>query len=77
MGSARALPPQRKDVVPAGAQAPCTEQALGPEGVVSRPGASVASRFTRSVSSHVRHLTHFPLATTEFENVLFCHYQKK
>lgn len=42
MGSARALPAQRKDVVPAGAQAPCTEQALSPEGVVLSPGASAA-----------------------------------
>lgn len=42
MGSARALSPQRKDVVPTGARAPCTQQALGPEGVVLSPGASAA-----------------------------------
>lgn len=42
MGSARALSPQRKDVVLEGAWAPCTQQALGPEGVVLSPGASAA-----------------------------------
>lgn len=57
-------------MVPAGAQAPSTEQALGPEGVVLSPGASAALPVHQKclVSHQIPH-SMLPPATTEFENV--------